>query len=266
MIAQHQRHADGNGDRREVRAAAVAQIEMHVARAEVFDVAVVDIVQWPAIDPQPAVDHRNRVAAHRDHALDQPGAVGGRFEHHHIAGRRFAAIDQFDIGERHAHAVGHHVHRDAIARHQRGLHRAAGHLIVIGERTARDGQQQHHHREGEPFVAPERHFCGGAVGGCGLRHVIPLRDESSGDGPAAAGPSSHGMPMTDGLSTACALRPARNRAATTAPARTSPARCAGWKGCVASSQSTLCEHRCAHERAARSACCSTSVSATWLRR
>ncbi|MNV54800.1 hypothetical protein D3C71_1470110 [compost metagenome] len=152
VVAEHQHLPGRHGQPADVRTAALAEIEPGQVLAEILDLARARLGQRLAVDAQVALVQLHPVTADRGDALDQPRAVHRRVEHGHIAAPWLAGVQQFERGERQAQAVGAHVHHHAVAGHQGVLHRAAGHLVVVGQRIARGHEQAEHERQGQGFL------------------------------------------------------------------------------------------------------------------
>lgn len=166
MVAQHQHHAGRDALRRDVRPAAIGQVQAHQARAMALDVAT-GRRQRPSVHHQPAIGQGHGLAADRGHALDQARAIRRRVEHHHVTGPGTPARHQHLAGEGHAQAVGTHVHQHPVARAQGRLHRTAGHVVMVGEAGARHHQQRDRQQQRRQFPAQPGAQRGRWGGGCG---------------------------------------------------------------------------------------------------
>ena len=129
------RHRDGS----EVGSTAVLETERvpHVSELLLRGAGVERHGHGLAVDLDRAVFDAHAITRERDDALQEDDAVFGRREDDDIATRRPVALDDIDVGERHAHAVRDLVDQDAVSHVHRRRHGAARDDVVIRQRRAR---------------------------------------------------------------------------------------------------------------------------------
>jgi hypothetical protein len=92
-----------------------------------------------AVDIEAVLLERDLVTRHTDHACDQPLASGLGVQHHDIAALRIGAVQQREMGERHAPIVGGLVDHDAVADADGRLHRTGGEGALLQRPRDRKG-------------------------------------------------------------------------------------------------------------------------------
>src|SRR5690606_3405625 len=108
MVADREHHAFRNALRRQIRSAAVLEVEMSFAVAESLEGRVLaerGVERLAVHGQQPFLD-RDDVTADGDDPLDQPPAVARRIEYRDIAALRPVLAEQIDRGQRYPKAVG----------------------------------------------------------------------------------------------------------------------------------------------------------------